>query len=381
MSRSLTTLALVLLLGPQAGAKRAAPIAAGPRYVHHWTVTQRLESTPILGFARLDDRARRVIQKLIRSSSISTEVRASGGRVLLSLDRRHPAGPAELLLCEDLDQLVVLRPDRRQTHTLPLGRLPDVLDLHESSTRADFDIDDKQTGQEAAEAPTAPRIEHRWPWRTRTHDDTILYRYTPQPGRATSWPIRQPFTVTYLDQPRPFYAIFDQPLLHVALPLLQTPRGVLLLESLAWRTGTPLAWTTTVRNEGKPGGVPPTFHATVDDHGWVRGAPDQLVANRAGYHTVRALTGAGEGLQIVPPPSLAGLRQRPSTGKLSIENRARRAAWIYVDGFLVGWVGPRRQLAVQGLPDGHYRIYAVSPTGVRSWGPMDVYVPGPLTLR
>jgi hypothetical protein len=64
-----------------------------------------------------------------------------------------------------------------------------------------------------------------------------------------------------------------------------------------------------------------------------------------------------------------------------VRNRSGHAAWVYADGVLLGWVAAGKRLALPGLPEGFYRIYARSPSAVRSWGPHDVYVPGPLTLR
>lgn len=379
-------LLLVALATATASARPAPPETpptrkeAPPRHPRLYTVTQRLDPAPIQTFARLSPAQRRVLRELTSRSTIRTRVHAAGGRVLLSLSPRHPGGPMEILLCEETHRLVVFLPRPRLSFTLPLERLPDVLDGCPASRRDDFAVGADPAGDKEA-APVQPDATD-WPWRTRVVDLPLSYRYFPRPGRPVSWPIRQPFSLTVLDAPRPFYSVFQQPLLHLALPALQSDSGVLVLEALAWRSGTPLSWSTTVRNEAKPGGAAPTFHATVDDHGWVRVAPGRLAATRDGYRKGRELTRAlGKGAQIVPAARLAGLRSGRTTGSLTVNNRARHAALVYVDGFLLGWVGARSSFELKGLPDGYYRVYAVSPTGVRYWGPNDMYVPGPLTLR
>ena len=63
-------------------------------------------------------------------------------------------------------------------------------------------------------------------------------------------------------------------------------------------------------------------------------------------------------------------------------NTSTSLAYIHVDGALLGWVAPGGgKMSFKGLPEGFCRVYARSPLGIRTWGPLDMYVPGPLTLK
>jgi len=366
---------------PDPPTRRSRTAAAdGPRHVHHWTVKTRLESSPAIGsFARLTPDQRRHLDSLIDRSTIPIEISAAQGRVLVTLPYQHPGGPVELLLAEDMDRIFVFHPQRKLSHDVPLDRLPDLLDGHEASVRSDF----------VAEIE-APPPQQRPPTRTALLGATISLRYNPRPGHPLSWPIQQRVTLVFPDTPRPFYSVFQQPLLSICLPLLQSSlalellqaqRGALVLESLAWNLAAPpQSWTTTLSNEGNPGGAAPTFHSKVVARGWVPVPPDRLSTSRHGYRNGRRWVQAA-GIQLVPPTQLAGLRATRTTGALTISNRGRYLAQIYADGALLGWVTPGKTFAFRGLPDGYYRLYAVSPTGVRYWGPHDQYVPGPWTLR
>ena len=82
----------------------------------------------------------------------------------------------------------------------------------------------------------------------------------------------------------------------------------------------------------------------------------------------------------MPAAELAKLRGGKRGGPLRVANHSGHAAYVVVDGLVIGWVSAGSEHAFGGLAAGFYRVYAVTPTAVRSWGPLDTYVPGPVTL-
>lgn len=82
--------------------------------------------------------------------------------------------------------------------------------------------------------------------------------------------------------------------------------------------------------------------------------------------------------------STRGLRDKvpgePDTEPLALRNAGNRTLYVYADGLLLGWVGPRGEAQWKILPPGYYRLAAHSLLGTELWGPQDVYVPGPVSL-
>jgi hypothetical protein len=164
--------------------------------------------------------------------------------------------------------------------------------------------------------------------------------------------------------------------------LLLNERGMLVLESLAFTTGFPISWSLSVTNEGRPGSHPPAIHGQVRDYGHIRVPLDSVALKRRKYTAGRRLfRRSAPGMQLIPAADLKALRASQPAGPLEVNNRSGFAAKIYVDGIRIGWVGPKKTFSFRGLPAGYYRVYGLSPTAVRSWGPFDIYVPGPITLR
>jgi hypothetical protein len=340
-----------------------------------WDVVTWLDTSAIDSFARLAPHQSAVLRKLQQRSRQVTEVLALGGRVLLTLPRDHPSGVLELLLAEDLGRLVVRLRGKKISASLPLDRLPDILDGVSSSERAHFSLDLK---------PYKPSARDRDKVLTTGLAAGISLRYSPPSRRASSWPIQLHWKFRFPDQPQPApeCCAHQQPLMHVALPLLECDWGRQLLQSLTFHSNLPLGWSVTVINEGKPGGTPPTLLARVIDHGHVRIPADRMAEKRQGFQRLQVLPPpASSGMQLVAATQLAELRSGAAKGPLLLRNRSDLHGMIFVDGVLVAWVGRGKELALKGLAPGYYRVYAVSPTGVRYWGPRDTYVPGALTLR
>lgn len=82
--------------------------------------------------------------------------------------------------------------------------------------------------------------------------------------------------------------------------------------------------------------------------------------------------------------STRGLRDKgqgePTSEPLAVRNSGTRTLYVYADGLLLGWVGPRQEAHWKVLPPGYYRMAAHSLFGTELWGPQDSYVPGPVSL-
>jgi hypothetical protein len=379
--------------GKDAGSKpkTASPKRAASEHVYarHWVVSYRLDSRTIGSFARLSTSQRVGLARMTDRTWARWLLYAHDGRLLIRPPLRHPLGNVELLLADDTDSVTIFQPRRRLRYTVRRDRLPDLFDGVRASERTDF----KATLEPVAVlAADREGIDRRV--KLRAYRSEMSLRYIPRSGRARAWPLRLRLRLAVADDP--WHWPFQQPLLHFGLPLLQARRGLLALEGLAWRAGgQPISWTLSVNNEGKPSGVNPSLVARVEDRGHVRLRLETFEEQRTGYRVSRVRPGARRaGAQLVPATQLVRLRHGlagatpPAKAKqatlkqgLKLDNRSDHTAYIYIDGAQVGWVAPRETYTIKGLTAGYYRVFCVSPTLVRSWGPHDIYLPGPLTLR
>jgi hypothetical protein len=89
----------------------------------------------------------------------------------------------------------------------------------------------------------------------------------------------------------------------------------------------------------------------------------------------------GHQLQRRPVPRAYKRRRGdPRKPHLELTNRGPRVAYVYADGVLLGWVGPRQATLLSTGESGYYRITARSLFGTTLWGPRDLYVPGAVRL-
>jgi hypothetical protein len=348
----------------------------GTIFAHGVTLRTRIDTSTIGSFARLTPLEQRRLDGLLRLPDMEYSVLVMGPRLLLDLPASHPAGAMQILLDDDQDRLVVFLPDKRLRAVLDRDRLPDLLDgASLASERSRFELE---------VSPSAVTDEEKRSTRvgtkTRAYEVQVALRYFPEPEKTSSWPLRLGLRLLTPDELMPF--LFEPQLLQIALPLLQSDEGLELLDAMARRTGPPLGWSITVANEEKSKGTAPAVRTTVVDRGMVKVPLSTLCTTRPGYGEARPpLREDRTGLQLVSQAKLSRLREGRTGGPLTVRNRSPYAAQIYVDGVLVGWAASGREVALVGLPEGFYQVYARSPTGLRSWGPFETYVPGPLTLR
>ncbi|MBK6849723.1 MAG: hypothetical protein IPG96_20030 [Proteobacteria bacterium] len=392
---------LVLCGGRARGAEPSDPPA------EHFLLRQRLDLPAIDGFARLAPAQGAVLERLQQASVLELHVYALGDRALMVLPRAHPAGELALLWHSDHDRLTVRAPDG-WTHQLEREQLADVLDRAAPAERTlEPPVLEPMVAAQAA-TPAVRGPLRRGAWRLRARAS-----YRPLDLQASPWAIR--LKLDLQTSPLGLEGGPTAPLLFaLALPLCTGRDGLLALEALAEQVaGTPVSWRLTVVNESLPGGRAPVWRTEVVDLG---AAP--LPERRFGLARVSRRHGAAlrvshqlpaptvAGLQVVAPAQLAALRApsapaatgalagasaggaKTATGTaaegrpaaLLLHNQSATAALIYVDGVLLGWVAAGQSFAFAGLRPGFYRVFATTPTGVRSWGPEDLYLPGAWTL-
>jgi hypothetical protein len=391
LPRRLSLLSLVLLLGATAGTACLPQRIDPPRpeepsppsdpdftngwvYAHQYVITSRLDPIPIQSFAQLLPEQRRELEALYQKPDARIVVFEADGRLLMTLPSSHPSGEIELLLADDHDTVAVFYIDKKRCYLLPRDRLPDLLDGAPPSSQSDLELEMRPSpGPRPKGSPSPGR-------KLAGLNVQIALRSFPDPQKPRAWPVRIRLDLLFADElPSP---IGRQPLLSVALPLLQSEEGLDVIDAVARRMGPPLRWSIRVINESKPSAIAPQFSMEVEDQGRVRVPRTRLSLLRPGYSEGKLLPDRQEsGRQILSEATLGRLRSTKPIGPLRISNRSSRSFFLYLDGALLGWVNPGRQMSFKGIPEGYYRLFAVSPTGLRAWGPIDTYVPGPLTLE
>lgn len=377
-TRAALACAATLLCAARAGAADPDFQREGTIHARHYRIVTQLAMPEIAPFAQLAPPAAAKLAALQQASRRSVDLYALAERALVVLAEDDPGGPLELLLCDDLDRLVVVDVQRKRSASLPRERFPDVLDLSRESQRSGFTAA-LQPARPLEPAPQAAAEPPRRRVRTATHLAKITFDYRPPGLRTSAWSMRLDLRATAEDEPGLHHAL--HPLYHLALPSLHGALGLQLIESLTFATPRPLRWTRTLLNE-TTGGPAVQDQSDVLDLGWAVLPLARFAAERAGYSAQATMWAAArDGRQLLPRAKLAGLRDSAGSAALRVSNHSPLAALIYVDGVLVGWVAPGGELALEGFSAGFYRVFGVTPTGIRSWGPDDIYLPGPLRLR
>lgn len=338
---------------------------------------EALERKPIDSFARLRPEERARLDALQAQPDQRLLLLRHGARLAVRLPPSHPLGPVELLVLEDRDEVALHYPEKSQRLILPRERLADLYDgSARSSVRAGFELELAPVPVEEllpAELPASGR-------KLRAVSAQLRFRYYPSPERESAWTLNLGARLFVRDEIVRLPGELPGAALVAALPLLASSEGSEALAAVTERVGRPVRFALRVDNESKPAGVAPVLRYRVASERWVRIPARTFCSTRAGYRELRALP-ARPGVQLLTPAVLAGLRTARAGGALEVMNRSAYAALLYLDGALLGHVAAGERMAFRGIPEGYYRIYARSPTGIRAFGPHDLYVPGPLTLR
>ncbi len=357
---------------------RCAEGARALIYARQLVLTASLDRVPIGSFARLLPAERARLAELQSQPDLRLTLHSFGSRLAFSLPATHPLGPAELLIVDERRDAVIHYADRNQRQVVPREQLVDLVEgSSQSSTRAGHELELAPVPAEelaAAELPASGT-------RLRAVRAQIRLRHYPTPERSSSWTLSLALQLLVRDEILSPGTQLPGPALSAALPLLGDDDGLGVLGTLREQVGEPARFTLRVENESKPAGVTPTLRYQVSDQGWVRLPILGFCFRRPGYRDLRGARPERPGLQLIPAASLATLRAAPAGGPLEVHNRSGHTALIYLDGALLGFVSAGARMAFRGIPEGYYRVYARTPTGIRAFGPHDSYVPGPLTLR
>ena len=332
-------------------------------FARHHRISQSLQMPDILSFSQLSSPARSKLDRLITASAITIDVYAVGDRLLFVFPRGQPNGPFELLFDRATQELIAFFERGKQRMVVSRDQLPDLLDLVQESRRELVAIEHQLSKKGSTSSAEETRLR---------------LRYRPTVRRAATWNLRIWLRVTgrrhHQIASLPYHSLYE-----LALPLLGSTRDRQLSTWLTREGLLPTRWTRTVRNDSQPG-LDVRVLAKLEDRRWIRLPNKRFCRTRPEFKTVRRLPQT-KGEQLQPPERIVGLRGATTRGALSVTNNSNFAAVLYVDGARLGWVAPHREIAIAGLTAGYYRIFAVAPTGVRSWGPSDIYVPGPIILR
>ena len=171
-------------------------------------------------------------------------------------------------------------------------------------------------------------------------------------------------------------------LYRLALPLALLPKDAHLGRLLRSLSSTPRGWIRVVDNQSATEVTPLRLAVTLEDRGWVSMPLRHFATTQPGYRRMHQQDPPTQaGVQTLPVSRLVHLRSGAPGASLLVHNPSAVAAFVYIDGVRLGWVSPEHKLRFEGMPQGYYRVFVHSPSGVRSWGPRDMYLPGELRLR
>lgn len=325
------------------------------------------------GFAQLSDQQKQHLAKLQKQSLLKFEVNGYAGRLLVDFPVIHPLSKAQLLIDEEMDTIFVFMTEKKIRYLLPRDRLPDIFDCAQPSSRSDFTLiyDDESP------LPSEQQLHQKHKLAVRQAVGNVFYSRVRQ---NKGWPLKYSLRLTTDDSI--LKPLGRYPLWSLILPWFETEHGRTLLAEFDDRLGTPAQWSLTVTNEAQPTAAPFMQKNRLQNWGTHNLPRSNFSFVRNGYRDSKVFDEcASAGRQIWPESALALLREAKNEGPLVINNRFTMPLLIYVDGLYLGWIGAEREFSFAGLPAGFYRLYATTFTGARAFGPFDLYVPGPVTLK
>lgn len=353
-----------------AGEPKPPPrVAPFPARAAAYTLETTLAVPRANTFAQLDPDEQRALARLRARSTLTTRVFAAGGRLLVIPPENHPAAGLELLLDAAAGHLDVSTAPGRIVR-LPAAALMDVLDRALPSSRdlGEDPMHGRLPRREVTSSIRDNQLAERWqivaPLRYGRRDLGVTWSLGLRVELESG-----PQVLRDAAQISPLCALIFSPLIGVPqLPALRIcPRQV-------------RRWQQELRNTDRESGAPARFETAVEQHGWQR-LPPRRSRFQGRVSTAWRLAGPeSDGVQLIDEAALKALRSGAATGALTVDNRSGAAALVYLDGALLGWVASGRQLAFSGVPHGFFNVFALAPSGVRTWGPRAIYVPGTLTL-
>lgn len=81
-----------------------------------------------------------------------------------------------------------------------------------------------------------------------------------------------------------------------------------------------------------------------------------------------------------PPISVESVVMEGDRATVKIKNQSPFLVIVHSGGVRVGWMRPHRVGIIRGLTTGYHKFFAHSQYGTVSWGPKEVWVPGPWNL-
>lgn len=80
------------------------------------------------------------------------------------------------------------------------------------------------------------------------------------------------------------------------------------------------------------------------------------------------------------PISVESVVMEGDRATVKIKNQSPFLVIVHTGGVRVGWMRPQRVGIIRGLTTGYHKFFAHSQYGTVSWGPKEVWVPGPWNL-
>jgi|GEM_PF-6972690 hypothetical protein len=329
--------------------------------VRHWQLRHRLGLNDIRSFAKLSLRQQESLTKLTKAWHAPVNIYSAGQRALVELAADHPAGPIKILLTDDHNDITIFTADGRR-FSEPRHRLADLLDCTQSAL---FHDTQQRIVAVKGRRSTSPGLGFE-----------LEFRYRPNRKRPSEW--RMQLNAEFHPVPHAPVGPIDNSVLHTALPFLPQHQ----LTTLGNTLGAPKYWSSQIVNRSLPSKLAANWLSRVEDMRWLPLPARRFARTRPGYRATNArFRCSARGKQLIAASQLFWLRRGTVGGTLQMKNRSKFAAYVYVDGIRIGFIGSRSDFTFTGLPDGYYRIYATTPSGLKSWGPRDTYIPGPLTLH
>lgn len=325
-------------------------------YVEEIVLETGLDRRGIGSFYRGTTRELARIAKLQGHATQTITLYRSLDRLLWVLPKDHPSELNSILLADDMNALIA-SDEHQRDYWLDRETLPDLLDGTFPSERAAF-----STKQGSPTDPLEIEFHLRSPrnqivdWKIQLLTN-LKFQFRHNPHEPQSW-------------------------LHVVLPHLQASEGYGILEWLDYNTDTTPTILTTISNEDALDSLPPRWATRITSRRWKQKHRHEF-AIPPKDRLIRKIhpTPQRSGKQLLSPTDLVGIRASSSTGTLVVTNRSGFSAYLYADGILLGWIAAKSEMTFEGIPTSFYRIYATTPTGIRSWGPADIYIPGSFSLR
>ena len=362
---------------------------------HHYLLHQSLLiDAAVAHYTSRTPEAQQEAKKIASLSTLTSRVYVFGDRMLLMAPESSPAADLRIVLAFDRGTATAFD-GKKWAYTVPIEQFADLVDFsppsHRAVTNSQWVNKPHPVEMKSCSIPCSntcpvdcvlPNPQRRG---LLTSYLSMSANFSIEISRAQELPFSLQSRLELTTQAGNRSGHSASPLYALVLPHFVGNHIGSSIEALARAGGIPTRWRVRYTNQRNRHNHAPTLAATLVDHGPMSIPLNHFAIVRPGVRSGHRLPRLQRsGVQVLSQEPLKRLRPTSTSERIEtlvVANPSLQAALVYIDGMLLGWVAPENTFRFHGIPRGFYRLYALAPSGAKSWGPRDTFVGGTFSLE